>query len=253
MDMQEYFISLIFQPTPSSRRATAPPLGERHQHLRISTHALLAEGDVIPDAIDSMMDRISTHALLAEGDAMVPVFKAPALLTFQPTPSSRRATCILTRTCGDHQLKFQPTPSSRRATQRLHIDHLRDLHFNPRPPRGGRHHRHRGADPRHLISTHALLAEGDGRLVACGRIYLCISTHALLAEGDNHQSLCKYHHDQFQPTPSSRRATALLGVKFPEPFNFNPRPPRGGRPVSLHNIQQHLFLFQPTPSSRRAT
>ena len=68
MDMQEYFISLIFQPTPSSRRATAPPLGERHQHLRISTHALLAEGDTSPEAT----------AAIAK--------------LFQPTPSSRRAT-----------------------------------------------------------------------------------------------------------------------------------------------------------------
>ena len=106
---------LGFQPTPSSRRATnayssffcilinfnpRPPRGGRRTPYR-SRHGI---------------QQISTHALLAEGDA-----RSPACLSlpskFQPTPSSRRATCC------------SPAGS----------DSFRP-HFNPRPPRGGRLH-----------------------------------------------------------------------------------------------------------------
>ena len=59
--------SSIFQPTPSSRRATTR------------------------NAIFSFSRIISTHALLAEGDDTVAPLTA-STPQFQPTPSSRRAT-----------------------------------------------------------------------------------------------------------------------------------------------------------------
>ena len=55
--------------------------------------------------------------------------------------------------------------------------------FNPRPPCGGRLISVDGLNPCTLISTHALLAEGDvSRIVF--NVSPPISTHALLAEGD---------------------------------------------------------------------
>ena len=80
---------------------------------RISTHALLAEGDehVLRHAAGHV--RISTHALLAEGDYSCQIISSACDL-FQPTPSLRRATLpFISR---PRSAKFQPTPSLRRAT-----------------------------------------------------------------------------------------------------------------------------------------
>ena len=124
--------------------------------------------------------------------------------------------------------------------------------FNPRPPCGGRLS---GGDPfaKGYISTHALLAEGDGRRPL-----------SLFASNTT-----------FQPTPSLRRATSSrAGAGRPSPHfnprppcggrprvrggcsvewsNFNPRPPCGGRPV-YGDVQSTTEVFQPTPSLRRAT
>ena len=104
--------------------------------------------------------------------------------------------------------------------------------FNPRPPCGGRLS---GGDPfaKGYISTHALLAEGDGRrplsLFASNTTFqptpslrratikrsyvfaeLAISTHALLAEGDQTDSQSMTGTELFQPTPSLRRATQMV-------------------------------------------
>ena len=79
----------------------------------------------------------------------------------------------------------------------------------------------------------------------------------------------------FQSTPSARRATQRAGV-FTRPFfDFNPRPPRGGRlwghwkqfmgeVISIHALREEgdelatsiiksIKTFQSTPSARRAT
>ena len=56
----------LFQPTPSLRRATGIPV-RKNRESRISTHALLAEGDYNGAFTGTQID-ISTHALLAEGD-----------------------------------------------------------------------------------------------------------------------------------------------------------------------------------------
>ena len=61
------------------------------------------------------------------------------------------------------------------------------------------------------ISTHALLAEGDGEYGEYLTRTVYISTHALLAEGDPMDFLGKFCLVLlFQPTPSSRRATSVL-------------------------------------------
>ena len=83
-------------------------------------------------------------------------------------------------------------------------------------------------DPHPEISIHALRGEGDsGRTSPAPRYH--ISIHALREEGDN-------------------SAGYFAGF----PVNFYPRPPRGGRRLSVQTTFE-LAIFLSTPSARRAT
>ena len=126
---------------------------------------------------------------------------------------------------------FQLTPSARRATKANLSGTASTWNFNPRPPRGGR------PDGAYTGGT-------DAR----------ISIHALREEGDQHRLRCRRRTAAFQSTPSARRATVIRdhecrgknisihalreegdwpnGPASPGSSNFNPRPPRGGRPPS---------------------
>ena len=124
--------------------------------------------------------------------------------------------------------------------------------FNPRPPRGGRLQNAMQVINTAKISIHALREEGDmgWRAILAGR-------------------------KRFQSTPSARRATpcCFLFYLFSQNFNprpprggrpghrrylyssgtnFNPRPPRGGRPLTKA-LTVCRYQFQSTPSARRAT
>ena len=124
----------IFQSTPSSRRATYTAMLEVSKHY-ISIHALLTEGDTASCYFVSASPRFqSTPSSRRATQDNARLLRLPA---FQSTPSSRRATAssfTVMPVCA----VFQSTPSSRRAT-------LRD-----------------GEGPAGLlISIHALLTEGD--------------------------------------------------------------------------------------------
>ena len=222
--------SLEFQPTPSLRRATIAAISSR-PFLSISTHALLAEGDLLLRAVIGL-SVISTHALLAEGDVR-------AALRYKATGAISTHALLAEGDCGAYgcacQTKeFQPTPSLRRATS--WAGHRRPC--------------------RRIISTHALLSEGDAiaanldmfnqisthALLAEGDVLralhddggISISTHALLAEGDQPVRHLLERFALFQPTPSLRRATSRQCGTSGQCFsNFNPRPPCGGRPNAL--------------------
>ena len=124
--------------------------------------------------------------------------------------------------------------------------------FNPRPPRGER----RRTRPRNFrflaISIHALREESDWPRW-CSGWQGAISIHALREESDSSSSGPSARRSQFQSTPSARRATipfmlsgyteeisihALREESDPERpprggthGDFNPRPPRGERPI----------------------
>ena len=145
---------------------------------------------------------------------------------------------------------FQSTPSARRATVVKIATEMPPSNFNPRPPRGGR--------PRNR-STGSRLRNFNPRPPRGGRpiVGLYNSTKS-----------------QFQSTPSARRATRRDGAAGARPnisihalreegdgfvffhgaapFNFNPRPPRGGRRRAASSMIWSLS-FQSTPSARRAT
>ena len=125
--------------------------------------------------------------------------------------------------------QFQSTPPARGATLPARFGLLPYLHFNPRPPRGGRP----GAVLRILqiqqISIHAPREGGDSDQSYTRFPYSRISIHAPREGGD------KIQYDLFR------------GV-----YNFNPRPPRGGR-RSKRFLYTFLSKFQSTPPARGAT
>ena len=147
---------------------------------------------------------------------------------------------------------FQSTPSARRATFSLVALRIWSLHFNPRPPRGGR--------PSCTISSKPLLINFNPRPPRGGR--------PVMQDGLN-------RYVKFQSTPSARRATRRIINQLRTIINFNPRPPRGGRHHRREprdRLQIHfnprpprggrliklpegetLPEFQSTPSARRAT
>ena len=100
------------------------------------------------------------------------------------------------------------------------------------------------------ISTHSLLAEGDVILV--GRLTRDpISTHSLLAEGDAGSVRRFGRKDISTHSLLAEGDDRRLG-KDAVADNFNPLPPRGGRP-DTEAMHQAKAEFQPTPSSRRET
>ena len=109
------------------------------------------------------------------------------------------------------------------------IHPLYGFHFNPLPPHGGRHVLVCAAGCGIHISIHSLRMEGDAAYSRPYRFLIAISIHSLRMEGD-----------LFQVPP------------VPEPLNFNPLPPHGGRHF-LFFISCKKIRFQSTPSAWRET
>ena len=109
------------------------------------------------------------------------------------------------------------------------------IHFNPRPPRGGRLAFFVATERLFVISIHALREEGDGSKSTLGwternfnprpprggrpvcfclsRLLRSISIHALREEGDVTNLMIFSKRLRFQSTPSARRATAKAAKK----------------------------------------
>ena len=216
----------------------------------ISIHALREEGDSPRHlAVSPGVQFLSTPS--ARRATLISLSIVMAAEIFLSTPSARRATHLGLQQHHDGR-RFLSTPSARRATFLYCGCHCLDLHFYPRPPRGGRRGPWTTCSPQKTISIHALREEGDN--------------------GTNTGPRCI---NLFLSTPSARRATgcrwrslsALKGISIHAlreegdvrgrslwtiPRNFYPRPPRGGRLQYVVDFIQ-LFEFLSTPSARRAT
>ena len=169
---------------------------------------------------------ISIHALREEGDLFCVGSTMPPYL-FLSTPSARRATRFFCR-AGYFDLRFLSTPSARRATKPKPQQHVEQVYFYPRPPRGGRQM------PSQMFSfASSFLSTPSARRAT------------LMAGLSTFWSL-------FLSTPSARRAT-VFGKKFYRtlPY-FYPRPPRGGRQLRSATLSSRS-VFLSTPSARRAT
>ena len=145
---------------------------------------------------------------------------------------------------------FQSTPSARRATASAVAIIWWYSYFNPRPPRGGRQARPARINTHNTISIHALREEGDVPWPSGPRGTRYFNPRPPRG-GRPMCGVSRSQTQQFQSTPSARRATdgVLVGrgrraisihalreegdSSFPsalEPLKyFNPRPPRGGR------------------------
>ena len=109
---------------------------------------------------------------------------------------------------------FNPRPPRGGRLGHVGVVGLEDNDFNPRPPRGGR--------PSSLI----------GRLCRSG-----ISIHAPREGGDLQLAVWANGSPEFQSTPPARGATSP-SASAPRPDrHFNPRPPRGGRQLSVYPVQ----------------
>ncbi len=131
------------------------------------------------------------------------------------------------------------------------LQFIEQKHFNPRPPRGGRRHggtmqlcldvisihapREGGDEPRHDYLTGG--KNFNPRPPRGGRPSLWtpvsdpaeISIHAPREGGDWAAVRSASRDRVFQSTPPARGATTRTPRRAAQTWNFNPRPPRGGR------------------------
>ena len=192
-----------FLSTPSAKRATfisCISSSERPRFLSTPSARRATYGGKEP--VNKTF--ISIHALREEGDLQPPA----------DDPQQQISIHAL-REEGDPRLEahrprtseFLSTPSARRATHpSVFAIQLRS------------------------ISIHALREEGDVCSCSHGEPVV-ISIHALREEGDLHEPPPQAAPSQFLSTPSARRATQMGRKKADLPWNFYPRPPRGGRPA----------------------
>ena len=240
--------SVLFQSTPSARRATAE-MQLAGRLLIISIHALREEGDPYSVHVLEVGRRISIHALREEGDASSSLVLVVPFL-FQSTPSARRATeagrwSRPWRRISIHALREEGDP----APSLLHA-------------------------PARRISIHALREEGDWRpdLIVCDDLEFQSTPSARRATGSAPGRPCAGRDFNPRPPRGGRLAAHALGLALFEisihalreegdrgcagtgraSADFNPRPPRGGRQRFQKEIQRRRG-FQSTPSARRAT
>ena len=157
------------------------------------------------------MNQISIHAP-ARGATKLSTNNLPASLYFNPRPPrGGRQLCTKTTSIVS---SFQSTPPARGATSWRQTARNLSI-FQSTPPARGATRRPGSACQRCRISIHAPREGGDHRICANKR----------KSRG-------------FQSTPPARGATDGAICRRRSMGNFNPRPPRGGRPGdALHGVQ----------------
>ena len=219
----QYYNSLIFQPTRPLRGATNR-IQDKAVDIYISTHAPLAGRDTLrrrdhrrgsnfnPRAPCGAR-RIFTHAL-------------QIIRIFQPTRPLRGATFVFLH---DVRCIDISTHAPLAGRDRKDVDFSAyEALFQPTRPLRGATPLTRRQYQLLSISTHAPLAGRDARnTVTDGGSY--ISTHAPLAGRDVAASVVIVYIVLFQPTRPLRGATAAIECYAGHRQNFNPRAPCGAR------------------------
>ena len=125
------------------------------------------------------------------------------------------------------------------------------IHFNPRPPRGGRRYMHEHPQGGRAISIHAPREGGDFRFTADGLI-IGISIHAPREGGDPEGGLT---HDQREtisihaPREGGDRVDIVVDIL---PLRFQSTPPARGA-TEVCRSSDATIEFQSTPPARGAT
>ena len=215
----------IFQSTPSARRATSVHRCSISGHIYFNPRP--PRGGRLHRLLHSASRRtISIHALREEGDYEY----------FDAGLVGHGISIHALREEGDGPAGFF---------------FLQILHFNPRPPRGGRQRILRNRPVVDDISIHALREEGDHRWSSLSPLDKNFNPRP--PRGGRRQRTaysCAAGH-YFNPRPPRGGRPVLFRI-CAVLCNFNPRPPRGGRLI-LSDSQPSPSLFQSTPSARRAT
>ena len=187
-----------------------PPSGERlvqeiqnDLHLSISIHALQAESDApliceiaFPNNFNPRPPSGERHSR-SNNNRQVLVISIHAL---QAESDIKTIPLILS------QQNFNPRPPSGERLDDEASNCITGGHFNPRPPSGERRIGLTDKQREDFISIHALQAESD---LASYTLEVCFN--------------------EFQSTPSKRRATTTVDPNAIRDINFNPRPPSGER------------------------
>ena len=147
---------VIFQSTPSARRATND-FGACKHVMDISIHALREEGDAFRLA-DDRRQVISIHALREEGDAH-PGVSGTLPTYFNPRPP--RGGRLYDREGQAPEIEFQSTPSARRATWAVTFITAAEVLFQSTPSARRATNLKLGYGGTQAISIHALREEGD--------------------------------------------------------------------------------------------
>ena len=230
-----------------------PPRGGRRQSQRIymtrcqiSIHALRGEGDDI-FVKHTRFSAISIHALRGEGDIHDTDFNAWKLISIHALRGEGDACDI----SGSHAIFWISIHALRGEGDRRRDRDIRHINnFNPRPPRGGRQNFSDALGGTIYFNPRP---PRGGRLMTISTIWMCSRFQSTPSAGRATKTVhCTVFFYRFQSTPSAGRATnytsrlvsgsaisihALRGEGDPQchlqlnySVNFNPRPPRGGRP-----------------------
>ena len=169
---------------------------------------------------------------------------------FQSTPSVGRATSWLSDVLATLEISIHALREE--SDQTCSARSSAGYHFNPRPPRG---ERLLGHDEIAVSQPFQSTPSARRATPFCSilRERLHISIHALREEGDGGQQAETHPGQDFNPRPPrGGRPYRRFGRHTHTLQHFNPRPPRGGRQY-IGGQRIAINVFQSTPSARRAT
>ena len=236
-----------FLSTPSARRATRSSAVVDGQRA-ISIHALREEGD--GKHRRTSYPQQNFYPRPPRGGRPINQLRQAFQIQFLSTPSARRATARRLSRPQSTRYFYPRPPRGGRLPSQCHSQMLFS-DFYPRPPRGGRQRpipryfdkmqisihalREEGDSGTHRpslkkeISIHALREEGDARFARACACTVIISIHALREEGD--KSNGRHEKSGVISIHALREEgdLPLSGNASVKPYDFYPRPPRGGR------------------------
>ena len=230
--------SARFQSTPSARRAT-DSVGQ-FQAFHGNFNPRPPRGERLPASSWRKDPKANFNPRPPRGERLNFKITVHFCRRFQSTPSARRATPRLMRLRTPRH-RFQSTPSARRATNSTSASCTAFCNFNPRPPRGER--------PPPFFTQ---LPNGQFQSTPSARratsvssnpfAVASISIHALREESDNLSITSGEASENFNPRPPRGERRLTVSTMALRMQNFNPRPPRGERPpASVHTAQQAII------------
>ena len=213
---------LIFQSTSSVWRTTRANHRQRTKKI-ISIHVLRVEDDVTHDKVQKAILYFNPRPPC--GGRPIKFDRITNTINFNPRPPCGGRPGKGRRTAGLHQISIHVLRVEDDAMALYSSVCHRD--FNPRPPCGGRPAAALATDSTNPISIHVLRVEDDRKPLHISK-YFYISIHVLRVEDDRLIFIGRCMIFNFNPRPPCGGRRFRLSLTRWNP-NFNPRPPCGGR------------------------